>query len=158
MIKLPTSLEQLVKNTREKNQKLVLVTGVFDILHKEHQNFLKTAKRIGDVLIVGLETDGRVKEIKGVNRPINSQLVRKTNLENWGIADAVFILPADFHLTHRREELIKLLRPKILAVSSHTAHLEDKANIMGRVGGRVQVIYQHNPAVSTTQLINQQNE
>jgi cytidyltransferase-like protein len=156
MFNLPRTILQLAQDAKEKGRVLVLATGVFDVLHHEHRNFLKAAKAVGDILVVGLETDRRVREIKGVGRPVNSQLARKANLESWGIANAVFILPDDFHLNYRREELIGLLRPKILAASSHTAHLEEKARVMGQVGGEVRIVYQHNPDVSSTKLINKQ--
>lgn len=51
-------------------RKVVLVTGVFDLLHQEHQAFLRAAKQAGDVLLVGLESDSRVKALKGQGRPI----------------------------------------------------------------------------------------
>ena len=63
--------------------KKILVTGVFDLLHQEHINFLTKAKAVGDILVVGLETDTRVKQLKGFNRPINSTKDRLQNLENF---------------------------------------------------------------------------
>jgi cytidyltransferase-like protein len=152
------TIVRLAQDTNQKNRTLILATGVFDVLHQEHRNFLGAAKAVGDVLIIGLETDRRVKVIKGVDRPVNNQETRKANLSAWHLANAVFILPEDFHLAHRREELIKLLRPKILAVSSHTEHLEEKARVMGLIGGEVRVVYQHNPETSTTKLLVRQNQ
>ncbi|MFH2118610.1 MAG: adenylyltransferase/cytidyltransferase family protein [Candidatus Paceibacterota bacterium] len=156
MINLPAQIIRLVEDTKEKDDILVLVTGVFDVLHKEHRHFLQVAKKIGDVLLVGIESDRRVKAIKGVKRPINSQEARKAKLKLWRIADEVFILPEDFHLQSQREELIRILQPDILAVSSHTKHLKEKARAMGLVGGELRVIYQHNPLTSSTKLINHQ--
>lgn len=62
--------------------KIVLVNGVFDVLHRGHIELLKYAKSIGDVLYVAIDSDERVKSIKGNNRPINS------------VEDRVYILNA----------------------------------------------------------------
>lgn len=135
-----------------KNKK-VLVTGVFDLLHEEHLIFLRKAKKLGNWLVIGIESDKRVKEIKGQNRPINDQNKRKANLEFEQIADEVFILPEQFSNKEDHINLIKQISPAVLAVSSHTAHLDKKEKIMKLVGGRVEVIHNHNPEISTTLIL-----
>ena len=107
---------------------------------------------------MGIESDRRVKAIKGADRPINSQEARKSKLEAWRIADAVFILPENFQLPSQHEELIKTLQPNILAVSSHTKHLQEKARAMGLIGGELRIVYQYNPIVSSTRLIGDQKK
>jgi cytidyltransferase-like protein len=134
-------------------QRLVLATGVFDVLHREHRNFLKAAKRVGDWLTVGLESDKRVKELKGTDRPINDQNTRLKNLRQWQIADDVFILPENFDQSAAREKLISQLRPQILAVSSSTPFLAKKRQVMTKFGGIVKVVYGHKKGVSSTILI-----
>lgn len=142
---------------RALDKRVVLATGVFDILHSEHRKFLRAAKRAGDILLVGIESDVRVKKLKGPSRPINAQAIRQRNLQRWHIADEVFILPENFS-GPEREKLIAQLRPHLLAVSSHSLHLEDKRRILRRYGGDVKVVLAHNPAVSTTQLLSNQNK
>lgn len=134
---------------------VVLVTGVFDVLHQEHYRFLRAAKKAGNWLAVGLESDARVKAMKGDDRPINSQTDRVANLKQWQIADEVFILPENFDQREIREKLIERLRPQILAVSSHTPHLESKRKVMKKYGGKVKVVYRFRPGVSSTKLIKQ---
>lgn len=134
-------------------KKKVLVTGVFDVLHQEHRNFLLAAKGEGTELVVGLESDKRVKELKGKNRPIFSQAQRKINLEKLKIADQVLILPEKFSTKEDHLKFIKKVKPSILAVSSHTAHLDKKQDIMQEVGGQLKIVYQHNPSISSTKLI-----
>lgn len=135
------------------DNKIVLVTGVFDLLHDEHLNFLKKAKELGDKLIVGVESDKRVKEIKGITRPVLSEEIRKKNLEKLSLADEVFVLPEQFNKPEDHLNLVKKVGAKILAVSSHTAHLDKKQQIMEKVGGRVMVVHEHNPEISTTILL-----
>ena len=132
----------------------VLVTGVFDLLHEEHLIFLRKAKKLGDYLIVGIESDKRVKEIKGDKRPVHSQSERLKRMEFENIADEVIVLPEKFSNKDDHLAFVKSINPDILAVSSHTAHLDKKEAIMKLVGGRVEVIHDHNPDISTTIILN----
>jgi cytidyltransferase-like protein len=134
---------------------IVLATGVFDVLHQEHANFLKKAKALGGKLIVGIECDVRVRATKGVGRPVYAEQVRLHNLQALGIADEVFILPEQFNKLDNYRALLAKIKPDILAVSSHTPHLDKKQALMAERGGRVEVVHQHNPAVSTTILLQQ---
>lgn len=141
------------KNLVKKQRVKVLVTGVFDVLHHEHINFLKKARELGDDLVIGIESDVRVRHIKGEGRPINNQKKRAKALENLGLASEVVILPEKFSKPEDHLAFIKSVEPDILAVSSHTAHLDKKKKIMDLVGGKLEIVYEHNPNVSTTHLL-----
>lgn len=148
------SLVQLfAKTNRDQKKKVVLVTGVFDLLHSEHIQFLEKSKKTGDVLIVGVESDTRVRKMKGEGRPINSQNLRAENVRSLGIVDVVFILPEQFSKPADHERLISELKPSILAVSSHTDHLKEKRYLLKKYHGVVQVVHQHNPKISTTDIL-----
>jgi D-glycero-beta-D-manno-heptose 1-phosphate adenylyltransferase len=136
-----------------RNKTKILATGAFDILHEEHLIFLKKAKELGGFLIVGIESDLRVKRMKGKGRPINNQELRLKNLLDLKIADKVFILPEEFDKKEDHLFLIEKIKPHILAVSSHTSHLEKKRKIMALVGGKLVVVHNHNPRVSSTKII-----
>lgn len=135
----------------------VLVTGVFDVLHQEHLNFLRKAKALG-YLVVAIESDTRVKKLKGEGRPINIQTVRMKNLRQLNIADEVLILPEQFSSPEDHRQLLKKIQPTILAVSSHSPHLDKKASLMKEIGGKVEVVHEHNPAISTTILLAQEKQ
>lgn len=152
---LPAYVEALLAQARDQQQVVVLATGVFDLLHQEHMAFLRKAKAVGDVLIVGIESDSRVKELKGESRPINPDLVRRQHVEDLGVADAVFILPNEFSTPEAYRAFTHHLRPQILAVSSHTSFQDRKQRLMEEVGGEVKVVHEHNPAISTTILLEQ---
>lgn len=146
-----------VQALRKEGKIIVLVTGVFDLLHEEHKRFLKKAKKVGDVLIVGVESDVRVKQMKGEGRPVNNQFRRLQAVTELNDVDLAFVLPEDFSTPAAHEQLIADLRPHILAVSSHTNHLENKQRILEKYQGKVKIVHQHNPDVSTTQIINHQH-
>lgn len=131
----------------------VLVTGVFDVLHSEHKKLLREAKKLGGRLLVGVETDERVKKLKGYNRPINSLAVRLANLRQLKIADEVFALPKKFDTEADYLSFTKKLKPDILAVSARTPFLNEKRQIMSHCGGKVVIVLPHNPQVSTTKLL-----
>jgi D-beta-D-heptose 7-phosphate kinase/D-beta-D-heptose 1-phosphate adenosyltransferase len=79
--------------------KKVFVNGTFDILHVGHVALLDYAKSLGDQLIVGIDSDARVKLLKGSDRPINSQIERGTLLAALKSVDEVFVFDTDDELT-----------------------------------------------------------
>jgi D-beta-D-heptose 7-phosphate kinase/D-beta-D-heptose 1-phosphate adenosyltransferase len=78
--------------------KKVFVNGTFDILHVGHVALLDYAKSLGDQLIVGIDSDARVKLLKGSDRPINSQIERGTLLAALKSVDEVFVFDTDDEL------------------------------------------------------------
>ena len=137
--------------------KTVLVTGVFDVIHPEHINFLKKAKQEGDFLIVAIESDARVKQIKGKDRPINHQRQRLNNLKKLKLADQIIILPEQFSSPKDHQKFINQLKPDIYAISSHTLHQQQKKQIIESVGGTLKVVHQHNPHISSSKIIQTQS-
>lgn len=101
--KLQTILSQ------RRGKKIVFTNGCFDILHSGHVSYLNEAKSLGDVLIIGLNSDESVRRIKGPERPINKELDRKFLLENLRAVDVVELFAEDTPY-----ELIKEIRPDIL--------------------------------------------
>ena len=73
----------------------IFVNGTFDILHTGHLELLAYARSLGDFLYVGIDSDRRVKELKGLSRPINNQQERKTMLEALRYVDSVHIFDSD---------------------------------------------------------------
>lgn len=79
-----------------------MVNGTFDILHRGHIEMLNYAKSLGDFLLIAIDTDGRVKQLKGQDRPINNQEDRKYHLENLKSVDRVVFFDS-------KEELISIM-------------------------------------------------
>ena len=94
--------------------KTVFVNGVFDITHRIHIELLNFAKSHGEVLYVGIDSDKRVKELKGPTRPIHNQEDRKFLLQNLKAVDRVLIFNTDEELT----DLVKIIKPDIMIVGS----------------------------------------
>ncbi len=151
-----SKLHSLSNQLHNQNKSIVLVTGVFDLLHQAHRDFLFRAKKTGDVLMVGLERDERVRILKGPNRPHDPLDVRLQKVATHQAVDYVFALPQAFHTSTDYENLIALILPAVYAVSSHSPHLDKKLQITQRYGGRLQIVKQHDKQISTTQLLKQE--
>ena len=90
-------------------RKTVFTNGCFDVLHRGHIELLKFSKRIGDQLVVGLNSDESIKRIKGSDRPINNQKDRKMMLEELRCVDKVIIFDEDTPY-----DLIQSVNPDII--------------------------------------------
>jgi D-glycero-beta-D-manno-heptose 1-phosphate adenylyltransferase len=96
----------LVQNN---DKKIVFTNGCFDILHRGHVAYLVQAKKLGDVLLIGLNSDASVKRLKGPERPINNEVDRKYVLSQLKAVDFVEIFEEDTPLN-----LILKVNPKVL--------------------------------------------
>lgn len=90
-------------------KKIVFTNGCFDILHAGHADYLNKAKSLGDILVVGINSDASVRRIKGEKRPILPQQMRAYLLDNLKPVDYVVIFEEDTPL-----ELIKAIKPDVL--------------------------------------------
>ena len=134
---------------REVSAGTVLANGCFDIIHAGHVRYLGMAKGLGDVLVVGMNSDRSVRALKGSGRPLNNERDRAEVLAGLGAVDYVTIF-AD----RTPERLIKLLKPDVL-VKGADWKVKDiaGADFVKASGGRVARV----PFVkgcSTTSLIN----
>ena len=102
-------LKELIIKLKSENKKIVFTNGVFDIIHRGHVEYLSKAKSLGDILIVGLNSDSSVKIIKGNDRPINKEADRAFVLINLKSVDYVVIFNEDNPLN-----LIMDISPNIL--------------------------------------------
>ncbi len=101
-------LEKIKKWKRE-GKKIVFTNGCFDIIHAGHVDYLEKAKALGDILVVGLNSDDSIRRIKGKDRPVNIQQHRKKVLEALKPVDLVIVFDED-----TPEKLIKMIKPDVL--------------------------------------------
>ena len=94
---------------RQNSKKIIFSNGCFDLLHKGHIDLLAKARSLGDVLIVGLNSDVSVKALKGDKRPIQNQKVRFNNLLKLNSVDLVIIFEEETPIG-----LIKKIQPNII--------------------------------------------
>lgn len=144
-----------VRQAREEMRRVVFATGVFDLFHEEHARFLEKARAAGNFLAVGVEADHRVREMKGPGRPFDDQTTRLQRVLDSGFVEVAAILPEQFSRPEHHRAIMSLLRPDLLAVSSHSPHQEKKQAIVEEFGGRLAVVHDHNPEISTTKQAQQ---
>ena len=85
----------IVKELKATSKKIVFTNGCFDIIHAGHVEYLQEAAELGDVLIIGLNSDNSVKRLKGKSRPINSQIDRAKVLSGLIAVDYIIIFEED---------------------------------------------------------------
>lgn len=137
-----------IDSFKQKNagRQVVFTNGCFDVLHQGHRKLLQEAKELGDLLVVGLNSDDSIKRLKGETRPINSVGSRVEALTALPFVDTVIVFEEDTPL-----ELLKELRPDILVKGGD--YLPEE--IVGReLVGEV-VVIPLVEGVSTTNLLNQ---
>ncbi len=126
----------------------VWVNGCFDILHTGHLDLLEYAKCIGDchnTLIVGIDTDRRVKELKGDKRPLNAQEDRKRFLKALEIVDDVYVFDTDDEL----RKLVKHNDIDFMVVGDQYRNKE----VIGHENSKYGVLYYTVDDRSTTNII-----
>jgi D-beta-D-heptose 7-phosphate kinase/D-beta-D-heptose 1-phosphate adenosyltransferase len=105
----PAQLAAVVDQARRDGKVIVFTNGVFDILHPGHIRYLQAARRHGDILIVGLNSDASVRRNKGPSRPINSEDERAEILNALDCVDAVSIFDDE-----TPAEIVRRVQPDVL--------------------------------------------
>lgn len=148
-VKPLSGLKKILRQFKRKNKRIVFTNGCFDILHRGHVEYLQKAKSLGDILIVGINSDVSVKKLKGKGRPINTQGDRAKILASLEFVDFVTIFDEETPLN-----LINEVRPDILAKGGDWKAEEIiGGNCVKSYGGRVAVI-NYLKGYSTTKLLN----
>jgi D-beta-D-heptose 7-phosphate kinase/D-beta-D-heptose 1-phosphate adenosyltransferase len=141
-------LKEEIEKLRKKGKRIVFTNGCFDILHVGHTRYLKEAKKLGDVLILALNSDVSIKSIKGAKRPLIPENER---------ADVVASLEAVDYVTIFNEltplELIEYIKPDILVKGGDWT----EEQVVGREsvrkwGGKVMIVPEMKGA-STTNIV-----
>ncbi|HNM32892.1 MAG TPA: adenylyltransferase/cytidyltransferase family protein, partial [Chitinophagales bacterium] len=133
-----------ILNKIRKDNTIVFTNGCFDLLHEGHLHLLKEAKKLGDILIIGINDDASVKRLKGNTRPIEQLETRILHLNNTGLADFVIPFTEDTPLS-----LIEKIQPQIIVKGSDYT----KENIIGSNIAEQTVIIPIIEGFSTTKKI-----
>lgn len=137
---------------KKQGKVVVLAGGCFDILHPGHVIFLEKAKKTGDILVVFLESDQKVKELKGANRPVHTQQERARVLSALRAVDCVVMLPY-MKFEAEYDELIAKIKPDIIAATSKDTNNPYYQRSAKLVGAKIKVVTKIIGHYSTTRLL-----
>lgn len=142
------ALAGVLADLRRQGKRVVFTNGCFDLLHPGHIYMLSQAKPLGDVLVVGVNSDASVKRLKGAQRPILSEPERILLLSALAVVDYVTIFSEDTPL-----ELIRLLRPQVLVKGGDwSPEAVVGREVVEEEGGKV-VLISYQAGFSTTDII-----
>jgi D-beta-D-heptose 7-phosphate kinase/D-beta-D-heptose 1-phosphate adenosyltransferase len=141
-------LTELVEEHRAAGRRIVFTNGCFDVLHRGHVNYLNEAKRLGDVLVVAMNSDESTARLKGPGRPVNGIADRIAVLSSLTCVDHLTVFDEDTPV-----ELLSRLRPDIYAKGGdHRAELLTETPTVESYGGEVRIL-SYLPDRSTSALI-----
>jgi len=147
-IKGREELQKIVDNLKAKGRRIVFTNGCFDLLHIGHIRYLEEAKAFGDVLVVGVNSDHSVRNLKGPQRPILPEEERAEILSGLGCVDYITIFNEPDPL-----QLISLLQPHVLVKGGDwTKETTVGKEVIEKIGGEV-VILPFVKGSSTSNLI-----
>jgi D-beta-D-heptose 7-phosphate kinase/D-beta-D-heptose 1-phosphate adenosyltransferase len=121
---------------REDGKIIVLTGGCFDVLHLGHIKFIEAAKKRGDLLFVFVESDEKVRKLKGKNRPINNQDERAEVLAAIQLVDYVIKIPF-FEKNASYDKLITSLHPSIIATTKESGAIKHAQRQAQKINAQV---------------------
>lgn len=129
-------VEDLISILKKQNKKIVATNGCFDILHVGHVRYLKKSKSFGDVLILGLNSDKSVRELKGEGRPINNENDRAEVLCALECVDYVVLFDEK-----SPKDLLAQIKPNVYTKGAdYTLKTLPEADVILKNGGWVEFI------------------
>ena len=151
-IKTKNEIKKIVEELKKQGKKIVTTNGVFDILHIGHIRTFEEAKRQGDVLIVGLNSDSSVKKLKGPERPINNENDRAEVLAALEMMDYVVIFGEDNPIN-----LLEIIKPDVHVKYEDYGKDMIEAETVKKYGGMI-YLTKKIKGYSTTEMIKRLNE
>ena len=132
----PDEARAVRERLRSEGRRLVFTNGCFDILHVGHVRYLEAARALGDLLVVGINTDAQVRALKGAGRPFVTERERAEVIASLRAVDLVTIFPEP-----TVETLLLAIRPDIHAKGTdYTADTVPEREVVRSYGGRVAIV------------------
>lgn len=147
-----TKLTNLSKELKRENKKAVLVGGCFDVLHPGHTIFLEKAKKEGEILIVLLESDQKIKKLKGDRRPVHNQAERASVLVSLKWVDYVIELPF-METEEEYDQVIEKIKPQVIAATKGADDNSYKERSAKKVGAKIKYVTEMIGNHSTTNIL-----
>ena len=150
----PEALAHWRADLRANGQRLVVTNGCFDLLHAGHVTYLEAARHQGDALLVGVNSDATVRELKGPGRPVNTEADRALVLAALQNVDGVFIFPE-----RDAVRFLTAVQPDIYVKGGDytlDTVIQDERRLIEEGGGKI-VLLAHVPGKSTTAVLQKVN-
>jgi len=151
--RLQPSLDELAKTVQHLKGiglKIVLTSGSFDLIHLGHVKYLAKAKDEGDVLVVGVDSDDKIRRRKGEDRPLVPEQERLEMLAHQRPVDLLYLKPED----EERWGLIKAVEPDVLVLTADHSYSDEDQAVLGDFVGEIAVL-ERQASVTTSERIRQ---
>lgn len=145
-------LTDAVESFKNQDKKIVLVGGCFDVLHLGHVIFLEKAKETGDCLVVLLESDKKVKSLKGISRPIHTQRMRAKVLSALSVVDFCLMLPF-MESEESYNKLVQKIHPDVIAVTKGYQGADHQKRTAKLSGARLEYVTKMLDNHSTSRIL-----
>jgi D-glycero-beta-D-manno-heptose 1-phosphate adenylyltransferase len=151
--RLVPSLEAMaerVANLKGLGQRIVLTSGSFDLIHLGHVKYLAKAKELGDVLVVGVDSDRKIRDRKGEDRPLVPEQERLEMLAHQRPVDLIYLKVDE----DERWALIKAVEPDVLVLTEDHSYTQEEQALLSELCGDVAVL-ERQASVTTSERIRQ---
>jgi D-beta-D-heptose 7-phosphate kinase/D-beta-D-heptose 1-phosphate adenosyltransferase len=151
--RLVPSLEEMarvVSHLKGLGYRIVLTSGSFDLIHLGHVKYLARAKELGGILVVGVDSDAKIRRRKGEDRPMVPENERLELLAHQRPVDLIYLKQDE----DPRWGLIKAVEPDVLVLTADHSYTDEQLAALGEVVGEIQVI-ERQAAVTTSERIRQ---
>ncbi len=151
--RLKPTLDELAKTVdhlKGIGLKIVLTSGSFDLVHLGHVKYLAKAKELGDVLVVGVDSDAKIRKRKGEDRPMVPEQERLEMLAHQRPVDLLYLKPED----EERWALIKAVEPDVLVLTTDHGYSDEEQAQLEEIVGRVEVVPRQ-ATITTSERIRQ---
>jgi len=125
----------LIREYKKNGKKIVLTSGSFDMLHIGHCRYLHSAKKFGNILFVGVDSDKKIQKRKGMDRPVVPETERLEMLTYIKDVDHVVLK----NLDQPKWELIKIIKPDVLVTIDETYN-EEQLNKLKKICGKIKIL------------------
>ncbi len=147
-----TDLLDLYKKLKKNKKKVVFTAGSWDLLHVGQMRYLEEAKKKGEVLVVGVNSNEAIRKVKGKNKPLLDELIRAEALTYLRCVDYVTIVT-----TTSCQPVLGLLKPSVYVTVKEDWNDDYKESkeykTVSDYGGKVELIDRQSPYISTTSIV-----
>ena len=143
-------LAKTVQHLKGIGLKIVLTSGSFDLIHLGHVKYLAKAKELGDVLVVGVDSDAKIRRRKGEDRPMVPERERLEMLAHQRPVDLLYLKPED----EERWALIKAVEPDVLVLTADHSYTDEEQAALDDIVGEIAII-ERQATITTSERIRQ---